>query len=105
MVERASAMQQVAGSIPAQVWRLLSVIRVGPYRRVTGSQSSNIHCICCYFMGRQVVRSRLTVILDIKELATPTLVRTQLVVHIFPPTGDGMCRCCQKSLDVSRRWH
>ena len=56
-------------------------------------------------MGRQVVRSRLAVILDIKELATPTLVRTQLVVHIFPPTGDGMCRCCQKSLDVSRRWH
>ena len=30
----ALAMQQVAGSIPAQVWRLLSRVRVGPYKRV-----------------------------------------------------------------------
>ena len=52
MVEHASAMQQVAGSIPVQVCWLLSVIRVGPYKRVTGSQSSNIHCKCCYFIGR-----------------------------------------------------
>ena len=56
-------------------------------------------------MNTLLLKGILFLILDIKELATPTLVRTQLVVHIFLPTGYGMCRCCQKSLDVSRRWH
>ena len=100
-------MREVAGSIwlNAQVWWLLSVVRVGPYKRVPGSQTLKHTLQMLLLMGCQVARSRLALILDIKELATPTLVRTQLVVHIFPPTGDGMCRCCQKSLDVSRRWH
>ena len=38
MVEHAPAMQQAVGSIPAEVWRLLTVIRFGPYKQVTGSQ-------------------------------------------------------------------
>ena len=61
VVERALAMQQVAGSIPAQVWRLLSRVRVGPYKRVPGSQRSNIHCKSCYFVGSRLVGSQPTV--------------------------------------------
>ena len=61
---------------------------VGPYKRVTGSQQlkHTLHMLLLH--GTQVVRSRLAAILDVKELATPTLVRTQLMVHIFPPIGD-----------------
>ena len=60
-------------------------------------------------MGRQVVRSRLAVILDIKELATPSFsgqftsgahitARRYIAKH-----GDGMRRCRQKYLDSSGR--
>ena len=72
VVERASLMREVAGSILAQVWWLLSVIRVGPYKRVSGSRTLEHTLQMLLLMGRQVVRSRLTVILDIKELATPS---------------------------------
>ena len=91
MVEHAFAMQQVASSIPAQVWWLLSVVRVGPYKRVPGSQTLKHTLQMLLLMGCQVARARLALILDIKELATPTLVRTQLVVHIFPPRVVNFC--------------
>ena len=39
MVEHAPLMREDAGSIPAQASRLLSRVRVGPYKRVPGSQT------------------------------------------------------------------
>ena len=65
-------MREVAGSIwlNAQVWWLLSVVRVGPYKRVPGSQTLKHTLQMLLLMGHQVVRSCLAVIVDIKELAT-----------------------------------
>ena len=62
-------MREVAGSIwlNAQVWWLLSVVRVGPYKRVPGSRTLEHTLQMLLLMGRQVVRSRLAVILDIKD--------------------------------------
>ena len=77
---------------------LMSYIEVGPYYGSQACNSSNI-CICCYLMRRLVIRLRFTVILGIKEIATPT----QLVMHLCLPPDNGICRCYQKSLDALRR--
>ena len=49
VVERSSAMRQVASSIPAQVCRLLFKGQL------------KIHCKCCYFVGSRLVGSQPTV--------------------------------------------
>ena len=50
-------MREVAGLIwlNAQVWWLLSVVRVGPYKRVPGSRMLEHTLQMLLLMGRQVV--------------------------------------------------
>ena len=70
LARRSIAKRAVAGSIPARAFRLLTE-RSAAYKRLTRSLQHKCQ-VKLQPVGRQVVRSRLAVILDTKELATPS---------------------------------